>query len=367
MQGDTLDENDADDEEDNCEINCIKIANIKSEEKIIKNCVLKVSPMPLIDNTETANINSDKNYVNVGHGALSSTPTSKLSYAAPEFIPTTEHIYSRYIESSRVTSIPITAKTTYPRKELLKDFQEIFFPYETSDSALINSETYHYSEESSVMFHSHVIEHQHDVETYLQPFNSSTTSNDSGIVSEGLHSPFSPNRAAPGSPPKFQFKASRGYQEEKVNIMDEMDYDTSFPPLHRYVKNTRISQLVERTFDSDLSSTVQNSISTQDSKYQRNHETTVNHRINEKYCGLRRNDPTKRACTYCKRIGKDESMFDSHCLRNPITKKLMCPTLVDSICAICGDTNDDKVHTTNECQNRTQKQVGFKTFDPLLE
>ena len=56
-----------------------------------------------------------------------------------------------------------------------------------------------------------------------------------------------------------------------------------------------------------------------------------------------------RHCDYCFRSGMDESMYDSHCLRNPITGYVMCPILMGNVCRKCGDTGDEKVHSTVEC------------------
>jgi len=57
----------------------------------------------------------------------------------------------------------------------------------------------------------------------------------------------------------------------------------------------------------------------------------------------------RRSCIYCIRKGMNESMYDSHCLRNPLTKILMCPELKARLCRVCKDTGDDRVHASDEC------------------
>jgi len=58
----------------------------------------------------------------------------------------------------------------------------------------------------------------------------------------------------------------------------------------------------------------------------------------------------RESCSFCIRIGRDKAMYDSHCLRNPITGAIMCPELKrHKICHHCGDTGDDFVHSEFEC------------------
>jgi len=61
------------------------------------------------------------------------------------------------------------------------------------------------------------------------------------------------------------------------------------------------------------------------------------------------NNLHRKACSFCIRNGGDKSMYDSHCLRNPITNAIMCPELKKlKLCHKCGDTGDDFVHTSSE-------------------
>jgi len=60
----------------------------------------------------------------------------------------------------------------------------------------------------------------------------------------------------------------------------------------------------------------------------------------------------RKSCAYCLRNGKNESMYDSHCLRNPLTKNLMCPELKEKLCTLCKDTGDDQVHASHECPHQ---------------
>jgi len=69
----------------------------------------------------------------------------------------------------------------------------------------------------------------------------------------------------------------------------------------------------------------------------------------------------RRSCVYCLRNGKNVSMYNSHCLRNPLTKNIMCPELKEKLCALCKDTGDDQVHASDECP-----QTAFASVSPPL-
>lgn len=358
-----IEENDADDEEDKCEV----YFNSDDNNTDIESTVRENIDHPMIStqlHTQRRTI-SETSCVAADNDAISSTPISQLSCSAPEFIPTTETSYKNVMSFRIPYHVPVVT-STYVDEELLNELNQIGFQYNFRQIPN-HSEKRYYSEEPSVISPNTTIQRQQEAETYLQPFNISSISNDSGILSECLRSPFSPNDTGSSSPLKFHFRNTYGYQDENYNVVERMDYDSSFPPLHRYDKKKNVSLQSERNFETNKSTYATTPTSKQEHKPTARHEKSANNRTNGSYLVQKRSDQAKRACVYCKRMGRDESMFDSHCLRNPISQKLMCPLLVDNICEICGDTKDDNVHTTNECKNRTPMNTGFKSFQPLLK
>jgi len=276
------------------------------------------------------------------YGALSSTPVTSLSCHAPEFIP------SRKQETQEPYEISAN--------------QHIFNPMYVEARVMTEfSETYRYYEGTQGLSSSNRM-YQLEEDVCLKPFNISNNSNDSGIACENIHSPSCINKDQSRGLRKFSFECETRTENEVYDFTDNVDYDRCFPPLSR-TRNTNITHLIGRTME------YENRDNERKSHYKGTSE--ISH-YGKSQLGMRpftsrRNDQTKRACVYCKRIGKNESMFDSHCLRNPITGKLMCPLLVENTCDFCGDTKDDQVHTTNDCKNRPQKQTGFMSFEPLLE
>jgi len=275
-------------------------------------------------------------------GALSSTPVTSLSCHAPEFIPSRKQETKEPYELSANQHI---SNPMYVEARVMTEFSETYRYYEGTQGLSSSNRMYQFKEDAC-----------------LKPFNISNYSNDSGVASENIHSP-SYNKDQFRSLRMFNFETETRTENEEYDFTDNVDYDRCFPPLSRS-RNTKITRQLERTMEHE------NVDNDRKLHYKGSSEITShysNSRPGMRPFTSRRSDQTKRACVYCKRIGKNESMFDSHCLRNPITGKLMCPLLVDNTCDFCGDTKDDQVHTTNDCKNRPQKQTGFMSFEPLLQ
>lgn len=257
------------------------------------------------------------------HGIISSTPVSNLSCYAPEFVPNTE------ARSQNVPYLPSylpVSKPLYMDTRFLTEHSQIYSQLDRIENLRISARTYHYEEDG----------------------------NDSGIGCDHIHSPTSPN--------KIEYPNSSMFDYRDYNVSDPIDYDRAFPPLNGPYKS-KITNVLGRKIEYKNLYQEVNLHSTLTSF------TNPNEKLKARTRSLpvKKNDQTKRACVYCKRMGKNESMYDSHCLRNPITEKLMCPLLVDNTCDFCGDTKDDTVHTTQDCKIRSQKHVGFRSFEPLLK
>jgi len=228
--------------------------------------------------------------------------------------------------------------------------------YERIERFQISGEAYHMEQDNQY--------HHYDIENsdiHMQPFNLSSFSNDSGIASPTYNIQDKYRHLH-----KLNFDNNKGAQNENYDIGDSLDYDRCFPPLSPS-GITKLTRSIGRTMDIEDISLERNLHHKVQSKVANNFQNVQKTRNGARMIASKRNGQTKRACVYCKRMGKNESMFDSHCLRNPITGKLMCPLLVDNACDLCGDTKDDLVHTTSDCTNSSQKQGGFMTFDPLLK
>lgn len=59
--------------------------------------------------------------------------------------------------------------------------------------------------------------------------------------------------------------------------------------------------------------------------------------------------PTVTYCTFCKNNGVEPSIYNSHVIKDPITKKVVCPTLRNYTCPYCHNKNKDFAHTRSHC------------------
>lgn len=57
-------------------------------------------------------------------------------------------------------------------------------------------------------------------------------------------------------------------------------------------------------------------------------------------------------CTFCKNNGCSPNDYYSHILRDPETKKVICPSLRNYKCPYCGNTDKDFAHTKTHCPKR---------------
>nr|ACO11477.1 Nanos homolog 2 [Caligus rogercresseyi] len=55
-----------------------------------------------------------------------------------------------------------------------------------------------------------------------------------------------------------------------------------------------------------------------------------------------------KTCEYCRSKGESRAAYSSHCLRNPLTGKVICPLLREYMCEVCKSTGDD-AHVESKC------------------
>ncbi|XP_040580325.1 uncharacterized protein [Lepeophtheirus salmonis] len=56
----------------------------------------------------------------------------------------------------------------------------------------------------------------------------------------------------------------------------------------------------------------------------------------------------RKHCEFCKNNGCRIDQYQSHCLRNPLTGRVICPVLREYVCEVCKSTGDD-AHIESNC------------------
>ena len=59
--------------------------------------------------------------------------------------------------------------------------------------------------------------------------------------------------------------------------------------------------------------------------------------------------PGPSYCTFCKNNGVEPSVYNSHVIKDPVTKKVVCPTLRNYTCPYCQNKDKDYAHTKSHC------------------
>lgn len=54
-------------------------------------------------------------------------------------------------------------------------------------------------------------------------------------------------------------------------------------------------------------------------------------------------------CSFCKNNGTPPEVYKSHIVRDPVSKKVVCPSLRSYKCPYCGNQDKDYAHTKSHC------------------